>query len=266
MSRPVLAEIHLHPLKSGATIRLDRAEVEARGLAGDRRWMVVDSSGTFVTGRTLPRLTLIRAEPAGGGLRLSAPGADDLDVTLPTDAPRVIARVWGSVVTPLLADDLAHAWVSAVAGADLRLVHMDDACVRPVGPRGGPDDVVSFADAFPLLVVSRAALHALNGRLESPVPMERFRPNLVIDGVGPHAEDTWRRIRVGNVELDVVEECIRCVFTTVDPDLGVVVPGGEPLRTLATYRRRDAGVAFGQNAIPRSTGTIRVGDDVEVVA
>jgi uncharacterized protein YcbX len=174
-------------------------------------------------------------------------------------------------VTPLLATHDAHDWFSAYLGAPHRLVYMDDACTRALkamydGKYGEDDDRMSFADGFPVLLISQAALDHLNGKLAQPLPMLRFRPNLVVAGTEPHAEDGWKRIRIGDVELDVVKSCTRCVFTTVDFERGERDPSGEPLRTLTQYRRSPNGVTFGQNLIPRKLGTVHVGDTVEVLA
>jgi MOSC domain-containing protein len=264
-----LASIHIYPLKSCAPLALDRAVVEERGLVGDRRWMVIDAADRFLTGRQQPRLTLIAAVPDGDALRLSAPGMPDLCVTAPA-GERIATAVWGTAVRPLAADAAAHEWISSFLGAPCRIVHMDDACTRPVTTAHDSDRdtvaEVSFADGFPLLLISQAALDALNARLQAPVPILRFRPNLVVAGTAAHAEDGWKRIRVGAVEFDVVKPCTRCVFTTVDFERGAFDPSGEPLRTLIGYRRTPDGVAFGQNLIPRGGGTIRVGDPVEVLA
>jgi len=267
-----LSAIHIFPLKSCAPLARTQALVERRGLAGDRRWMIVDANGRFVTGRDQARLTLVRAFPDGDGLALSAPGLPDLRVPAPrADGARVQTAVWGAAVTPLLASEEASAWISAHLGLPSRLVHMDAACMRRVkakydGRYGEDDDEVSLADGFPLLLISQAALDLLNSKLTKPVPMLRFRPNLVVAGTAPHAEDGWKRIRIGEAEFDVVKPCSRCVFTTVDFDSGRRDPAGEPLRTLITYRRGPDGVTFGQNLIPRKLGTLRVGDAVEVIA
>jgi uncharacterized protein YcbX len=144
---------------------------------------------------------------------------------------------------------------------------MDDDCLRHVDPDySQPDDIVSFADGYPLLLISQAALDLLNAKLAQPVPMLRFRPSLVIAGTAPHAEDGWKRVRIGGVEFDVAKPCIRCAFTTVDFERGAFDPSGEPLRALLTYRRTPKGVSFGQNLIPRGAGTLRVGDALEVLA
>ena len=263
---PVLSALHVFPLKSCAPLVLDAATLEPRGLRHDRRWIVADATGRFLTGRQHPRLTLLRVVPDDDGIVVSAPDRPPLRLRPPADAPRAPIRIWSDTVAALPAGDEADAWISSFLGIPARIAYMDDACVRAVSPdyaRHGEE--VSFADAFPLLLISQAALDALNSRLAAPVPMLRFRPNLVIANTAPHAEDGWKRIRVGAIELDIVKPCVRCVFTTVDFEHGRFDPTGEPLRTLTTYRRGERGVTFGQNAIPRNVGTLRVGDPVEVL-
>jgi uncharacterized protein YcbX len=185
----------------------------------------------------------------------------------PASGARFDVTVWASTVAALAAGFTADAWISLFLGMPARFAYMDDACTRPVTREYSRDgDEVSFADAFPLLVISAAALDALNAKLATPVPMLRFRPNLVVANTAPHAEDGWKRIRIGGVEIDLVKPCSRCVFTTVDFAKGEFDASGEPLKTLITYRRGERGVTFGQNAIPRGVGTLRVGDEVEVIA
>jgi MOSC domain-containing protein len=265
--KPALSALHIFPVKSCAPLALASALVEARGLAHDRRWLVTDAQARFLTGRQHPRLTRVRARPDADALLLDAPGMSSLRVRAPIDGERVEAIVWKNTVAPLAAGAEADAWISAFLGMPARVFFMDEACVRPVTPDyARPGDEVSFADAFPLLLITESALDALNARLAAPVPMLRFRPNLVVAHAAPHAEDGWKRVRIGEVEFDLVKPCSRCVFTTVDFTRGEFDPSGEPLRTLGTYRRTDRGVTFGQNVIPRGTGTIRVGDAVEVLA
>lgn len=263
-----LASIHVYPLKSGAPMALDTARVEARGLEQDRRWMAVDASGKFLTGRQHPRLTLIRAEPDGPGtLRLRAPDMPELRLLPAPDRTRRTVDVWGSRVDALVTDAEADAWISAFLGIPASFAHMDVDCLRSINPEHAqPDDIVSFADGYPLLAISQAALALLNSKLAQPVSMLRFRPNLVIAGTTPHAEDDWQRVRIGSIEFDVAKPCIRCLFTTVDFTRGVLDESGEPLRTLLTYRRTAKGVSFGQNLIPRGAGTLHVGDAVEPLA
>lgn len=268
-----IASLHLHPLKSCAPLDVDRLDVTPRGPAGDRRWLVVDADARFVTARQRTEMVGIRAVPEDEGLHLDAPGMPPLHVpTPPPDAPRLEVAIWRDAVSAQRCDARADAWLSRYLGMPARLVHMDAAAARAVDPAfARPGDEVSFADAYPLLVISQAALEALNARLETPVPMARFRPNLVVDGSAPHAEDGWRRVRIGGIEFDAVKPCTRCVFTTVDPATMTRDPDGEPLRTLATYRRAPegsglSGVLFGMNLIPRGAGTLRRGDAVSVLA
>jgi uncharacterized protein YcbX len=187
------------------------------------------------------------------------------------DGARIATAVWGATVMPMLAATEAHAWISTWLGKPCRIAYMDDACRRAVkakydGQYGEDDDEVSLAEAVPLLLISAASLDLLNTKLAQPVPMLRFRPNLVVDGTQPHAEDGWKRIRIGTVEFELVKACTRCVFTTVDFERGEFDPSGEPLRTLIGYRRSADGVSFGQNLIPRSLGLVRIGDAVTVLA
>lgn len=266
----ILSGLYLYPIKSTAPLPVREAAVEPRGLAHDRRWMVVNPGGQCVTGRELARLTLVRAQPVDDGLRLEAPGMPVLHVATPRrgDGDDLQVTVWDSTLAAGTAGSAADTWLSDFLLQSVRLVHMDENSRRLIDePQAAPDDIVSFADGYPLLLISQASLDGLNARLATPVPMLRFRPNLVVAGAAtPHAEDGWRRVRVGEVEFDVVKPCARCVFTTVDPQRGERDPAGEPLRTLITYRRTASGVTFGQNLIPRSTGTVRSGDRVEVLA
>lgn len=264
-----LSSLHLYPLKSAAGMTVETLEIEPRGPRGDRRWMVVDAEGRFVTGRQVPRLVSIRAEAIGDGLRLSATGHAPIGVAAPIDAARLRATIWNDAVDAAMVAPEADAWLSEVLQRSVRLVHMDAQAARAVDPAyAQPGDEVSFADGYPLLVISQAALDALNARLAeagaAPVTMAHFRPNLVVDGVAAHAEDDWRRVRIGGIAFDAVKPCTRCVFTTVDPVLAQRREDGEPLNLLKTYRRTPAGVTFGMNLIARGRGVLRRGDAVEV--
>ena len=262
-----LSGLYLYPIKSSAPLETQTAVVEPRGLQHDRRWMVVDAEGRVLTGRERPRLTLVRAQPVPAGLSLAAPGMQSLSVPFPQTEATVLVNVWKQEVAARPAEAAADAWLSEFLQQPARLVHMDADVSRPIiDPHSQAGDEVSFADAFPLLLISRAALDGLNTRLAKPVSMLQFRPNLVVEGVAAHAEDGWKRIRIGEVEFDVAKACTRCVFTTIDPRRGERDPDGEPLRTLIGYRRTADGVTFGQNLIPRSLGSVRVGDKVEVLA
>ena len=259
--------IRIYPLKSAAPVTLDAASVEARGLVGDRRWMIVDADGKFVTARKHPRLVLIRARIDGDGLMLEAPGMPSLTVTADAQAERLATAIWKDRVMAMTAAAAADRWISEYLGVAARFVHIDSGVTRAVNPAyARPGDEVGFADGFPLLLISQASLDGLNERLAQAVPMLRFRPNVVVAGTAAHAEDDWRSVRIGEVRFDVVKPCTRCVLTTVDPATGCFDAQGEPLRTLTRYRRSEKGVLFGQNLIPRGIGRIRQGDTVEVIA
>ncbi|MFQ5645283.1 MAG: MOSC domain-containing protein, partial [Thiogranum sp.] len=262
-----VTEINIYPIKSTRRIALTESAVVPRGLPRDRRWMLVDTDGKFITARQHPTLAVVETQFAGDVLRVSVAGRQPLQ--LPLQAPDVEPRkvtIWRDQCDAVPVGAEADAWFSDYLGMACQLVRMTDELVRGVDTNfGQPGDEVSFADGFPLLLLSEASLHDLNGRLDQAVSMRRFRPNLVVDGEQPYAEDNWRRLRVGEVEFEGVKNCSRCVFTTIDPDTGVKNPDREPLRTLSSYRRRpEGGVFFGQNLIPRSGGVIHVGDVVEV--
>ena len=260
-----LSALGLYPLKSGRGLSLQVATAEPAGLRHDRRWMIVDAAGRFVSQREDPRLGRIVPTIDDDALRLSAPGARDLSVPLrPATGPPRHVTIWEDEVEARGCGDDADAWVEEVLGAGHRLVVLADATARPVDPdHGRAGDAVSFADGFPYLLTTTASLDDLNRRAGTALTMARFRPNLVIEGAAPFEEDRWRRIRVGDVVFRVVKPCARCVVTTLDPD--TLEAGPEPLRTLARFRAADGKVHFGQNLLPDGGGTLRVGDPVEVL-
>jgi uncharacterized protein YcbX len=258
----ILSSISIYPIKSTAGMVVQSAEIDARGFMHDRRWMIVDQEGRFLTGRQVPRMVLVRAIPEGDGLLLEAPSMPSLQVLAPDGVgDRLPVTVWDDVVNAACADVSADAWFSEFLGRPVRLVMMDALSVRTVASADA--NSVSFADGYPFLAISQASLDGLNARLAAPLSMQRFRPNLVIDGCDPHAEDQWHRIRIGGIEFEATKPCTRCVFTTVDPLLGERDPSGEPLRTLKSYRRTNEGITFGMNWIARGRGQLRVGDPVE---
>lgn len=269
-----LDAITIYPVKSLRGVAVHEAVVEPWGLAGDRRWMVVDEQGRYLTQRDLPGMARIAAAPDGdGGVVLSAPDdrAGELRAPKPdADGPTLEVVVWRDRVRAQSAGRDADAWLSDALGRACRLVHMGDpAAARPVDPTyAGPTDRVSFADGFPLLGVSAASLDDLNARMAQPVPMARFRPNLVVSGGAPWTEDGWRLLRVGGAEgvaFRAVKPCARCVIVATDQETGARARDREPLRTLAGFRRDGRGkVLFGQNLVPDGTGRIAVGDGVEV--
>ncbi len=252
----------VYPIKSCGGVELGRARVERRGLERDRRFMLVDEQGSFVTQREEGRLALTRLGVAEGVVRVTAEGQPPLALSAePAAGERIRVRVWDDDTEGLVQPE-ASAWFSRFLGRPVRLVHMPPDVRRPVDPGyGQAGDEVGFADGFPLLLISEASLEELARRLERPVEMRRFRPNLVVTGASPHAEDGWRRFRVGTLTFRAVKPCSRCLITTRDPDTGEL--GKEPLATLAGYRKQDGKVMFGVNVIPDGPGEIAVGDVVE---
>jgi len=272
-----LAELRRYPVKSCRGQQLEVAVVEPWGLAGDRRWMLVDETGETVTAREHAEMLLVHPRlRADGGLEVSAPPDSDLPdlVVPPPVGGRVVdVSVFGRApFAATEADHEADAWFSKVLGEPVRLVFADDPNRRQANAEfAGPGVPMHFGDAYPLLVTTEASLAALNELIaagpradEGPLPMVRFRPNLVVAGGLPWAEDGWRRIRVGAAEFRVVKGCDRCAIPTTDDE--TAVRRKEPTYTLAQHRRWDGAVWFGMNLVPVTPGaTIRVGDEVEVL-
>jgi uncharacterized protein YcbX len=258
-----LSSIVVYPVKSCTGIEVDAAAVDRFGLRGDRRWMLVDTGGRFLSQRELPSLALIGASPLPDGGLLLTQGGSRCPVAVPGPGePPVEVEIWQDRVMAVDAGDGAAAWLSEVVERDCRLIYMPEECHRPVDPayaRGG--ETVSFADGFPLLLTTEASLAALNARLEQPVPMNRFRPNLVVSGCQPFAEDDWCRIRIGTVEFALAKPCSRCVVPSIDQATGSRDPAIS--RVLAGFRRFDGQILFGQNLLQAGNGVLRRGDRVE---
>jgi uncharacterized protein YcbX len=262
-----VASIHTYPIKGCYRVDTAAADVEPWGLAGDRRWLIVDpATGVGLTQRDLTALTRIRPVPTPSGLVLRTAGKADLDVAAPVGGGREAVEVWRERLKAARAGAAADAWLSAVLGREVRLVYLDDPEQRGVDPAfGSPGDRVGFADAYPLLLANEASLDALNGWLDDPLPMTRFRPNVVVSGFPAWAEDAWigGRVRIGDMVFRAPKPCDRCVVTTTDQETGQ--KGREPLFTLAKFRRYPAGLLFAVNLIPDGVGRIAVGDPVAPV-
>ncbi|MEW9529868.1 MOSC domain-containing protein [Microbispora sp. NPDC049125] len=267
-----LTDIVIYPIKSGSGIAKEAAVIQPWGLDGDRRWAVIGEDGDNLWLGEHPRMITVRARSLeDGGLALSAPGCPGLTVP-PAEGKRVPVGFTG-LDEAVEADQAAHEWFTRLLGRPARLVWLDDPRRRSVDPAHGglPGDVVSFAWDAPLLLTSRSSLRLLDEWIaggagergeEPPAPlsMARFRPNVVVDGAEPYEEDGWAEVQIGEVDFRVSEICDRCAVTTIDPD--TAVKGKEPIRTLARHRRWDGKTWFGIRLVPRSTGTIRVGDAV----
>jgi len=257
--------LFVYPVKSCRGLSFDRYPVEARGLRHDRRWMVVDPDGQFVTQRTHPRLALVQVSIDERWLVLGAKDTPPLALPIepPPGAPWRKVRVWRDDVDALDCGQAAADWMSHWLCERVALVYMPEGVRRAVNPlHARADDVVGFADGYPLLVVTRASLDDLAERIGNDIPMNRFRPNIVIEGAERWAEDRWKRIRIADIPIRLPKPCARCVVTTTDQD--TAERGIEPLKTLATFRRDGANVLFGQNAIPDAAGTLSIGQAVVV--
>ena len=257
----VVSALYVYPVKSCRGIRVQEWPVVARGFFADRRWMIVDACGKYVTQRELPQLALVNTALEADRLRLTAPGRAELELPLAheTGESREV-QVWEDRAVGI-AHALGSAWFSEYLGAPHELVYMPEHCRRQVNPaRAKPSDIVGFADGYPFLLISEASLDDLNSRLEVPIAIERFRPNIVIRGSEPFAEDGYARVRIGPIAFRGPKRCDRCVITTIDPITGE--GGKEPLRTLAKFRLADQKVWFGMNLIHDSVGVLRVGDSV----
>jgi uncharacterized protein YcbX len=259
-----LTALNIYPIKSTKGIALAESEVDGFGLRYDRRWMVVDSSGQFLSQRSHARLALVIPSIQGDRLRIDAPGMPALEVPLrPSPSVTTTAAVWDDICSVSWVGESAADWFSEFLGSACSLVHMAEDTVRPADPAFAPTGSrVSFADGFPFLLISEESLADLNRRLAEPLPMNRFRPNLVVAGGEPYEEDRWTRLEIGGIRLRVVKPCGRCVVTTTDQSTGQ--RGKEPLRTLATYRKRDGEVMFGQNVVHENPGRLRIGDPVVI--
>ncbi len=260
-----LTGLFVYPIKGCRGHAVDDMPIDARGAVGDRRLMLVTPNGRFITQREVPRLATVAPRLDGPSLTVEAPWSEPFRTEVDwSGAPRTVS-IWKNILTAHDQGDTAAAWFSGAIGAECRLVAFGGLSHRPLDPHYAPRDgaETTFTDGYPLLVTLEASLDALNQRLDVPVPMARFRPNIVIAGVRAWDEDGWRVLTVGALTCDVVKPCDRCVVTTVDQTSGTRDPGQEPLRTLTTFRKVEGtGVLFGQNLVPRAAGTVRNGDAV----
>jgi uncharacterized protein YcbX len=263
---PILSNITIYPVKSLRGHSVAQLTVERMGLENDRRFMLVDPQGMFVTQREHARLALITPSLGPETISFSAPGMPDLTIPVRTLGQTLGVEIWDSSgVQAVDQGPLPAEWLSEFLKMSVRLVRMAPDYQRLVSPEYAlqPDDHVGFADGFPILIVSQESLDDLNSRLEQPIPMNRFRPNLVVSGATPFAEDGWKRLRIGQVELALVKPCARCNVPAIDQDSAQI--GREPNTTLARYRKINGKVMFGVNVIPVTTGPLTLGAPVEIL-
>ncbi|WP_083704589.1 hybrid-cluster NAD(P)-dependent oxidoreductase [Motiliproteus sp. MSK22-1] len=263
-----LSRISIYPIKSTAPTHQSRAWVENKGLAFDRRFVVTEPDGTFMTARKHPKLARVDATLTADGLLLSAPGQTPLAVRYTDFSDRYQpVQVWSDHFQGLYCCSDYDQWFSDYLDQPCQLLFMGEQAIRSIE---APGKQVSFADAYPLLLISEASLEGLNARLSEPVKMERFRPNIVVNGCDSFAEDSWKTIRIGEVTFEVINPCSRCIFTTLDPANGKFDENREPLATLQKFRRgtdedSQNDVFFGQNLVPLNEGLIKQGDRVEIL-
>ena len=261
-----LASIHIHPIKSLGGFSIEEGRVTDRGLEGDRRWMLVDENATFISQREIAEMACLHTSPSGGGFTVT-----DLrngnSIELPWkigEGENLRVQIWSDKVNAIH-DGNFDQWFSEALDRKVRLVYMPDGSKRRTDGRYAKS-LNSFSDGFPFLIASQASLDDLNEKLrskgEAAIPMDRFRPNLVIAGGEPFQEDRWRQLMIGNVRFDLVKPCARCAITTTDQQTGE--RRKEPLRTLSTYRSKGNKVLFAMNAVAHAEGMIWIGDPIEV--
>lgn len=259
-----LQDIYIYPIKSLGGNRVETCLAEERGLKYDRRWMLVDQNGRFLSQREHPSLALLKTEMTDSGIQVHHKEIPSFNILVPfepqTDQFRQVT-IWGDKVPAQLVDKRIGKWFSKQLGQDCELVFMPESTQRKVDPAYAINhESVSFADGMPFLLISQASLDDLNSRLANPVPMNRFRPNLVVAGGEAFQEDEWGEISIGKAVFNAVKPCARCVVTTIDQQTSK--KGKEPLKTLAGYRSKNNKVLFGQNLVLKKGAEINVGDSI----
>ncbi len=277
-----LSEINIYPIKSLGGIALDKSVVEKRGLQFDRRWMLVDEKNQFLTQRELPKMATISLALTENGLSASAEHFENLLIPYkPHDDKKIEVSIWQNICEAILLEKSFGDWFSAVLQTNCRLVYMPDETERAVNPLFNKNnDIVSFADGYPFLVIGENSLNNLNEKLDDSIPMNRFRPNFVVKNSAPFAEDNWKKLNIGGTTFRITKPCARCIIPTIDQAEGFFT-GKEPLKTLADYRlAKDIfpnnfsslglnknSVLFGQNLIAEGFGEIlKIGDEIKVLA
>ena len=264
-----LSALYRYPLKSARGQALQSSTLGSLGVSGDRRWMLVErDNGRFLTQRAYPQMSQLTAlHGEQGDLTLEASGRPALNVAVPqADCDLRGVTIWRDTFRVPDAGDAAAQWLSEFIGKDVRLVYVPEARTRFLpGGYGRVDDRVAFADGFPLLLIGQGSLDDLVHKVGRPLEMQRFRPNLVVEGAEAFAEDGWKRIRIGEMEFRVLKPCERCILTTIDPQTGERSEDREPLTTLKTYRQKEGDVLFGQNLVADGSGVLEVGMPVTVL-
>ena len=261
-----LSEINIYPIKSLGGISLQSSVVEERGLKYDRRWVLVDESNKFFTQRDFPEMALIKVSVEQDGLKLQHKAITIEPLFIPFEfahSKRDKVAIWDDNVTGEFYNPRVDNWFSEIIGIKCHLVRMPESTKRAVDEYYAKNKIVSFADGYPFLIIGQASLNDLNSKMEVPLPMNRFRTNFVVTGGKPFEEDEWKKIKINEVEFDVIKPCARCVITTVDQNTGE--KGKEPLTALSKFRKVNGNVLFGQNMVADNYGQIEVGSEIEVL-
>ncbi|WP_410497837.1 MOSC domain-containing protein [Chitinibacter sp. S2-10] len=258
-----LSALYRYPLKSAQGQALSHSAVSPQGLPLDRDWMIATPEGLYITARTHPQLIRVQAIPNDDGIFFSAPGMDDIFVPLSAFQRQQQAEIWDDHFAARSGAQAANDWFSSYLEQTVIVMWIGLEPHRRVRRR--PEIAISFNDGYPLLLIGEASLHELNRRAGQDFDMRRFRPNLVIANSAAFAEDGWRKIKIGEVIFEIVKPCERCAITTLDPDTALAAARGEPLRTLASFRKAADGVIFGQNIIALNRGQLKPGQPVTIL-
>ncbi|MFY0593497.1 MOSC domain-containing protein [Roseivirga sp.] len=269
MSTLKISDLWIYPIKSLAGIQLKKAQVEKRGLQYDRRWVLVDMEGVFVNQREFPEMNFLQPAINSHSITISHKHGkkESLSFSLTEpDSDPIEVSVWDDQCTGKPVSEEADEWFSDFLGKQVRLLFMHKKGVRPADQRYAlsPSDEVSYADGYPILMISEASLALLNEKTEEHIPMNRFRANIIVSGATAHQEDSLREIEIGEVKLYGVKPCARCVMTTINIETGL--KGKEPLKSLASYRKVGYKILFGENFIPAKEGVIEVGQEITIQA
>jgi len=261
-----VSQLYIYPVKSLGGIALTRARVTDRGFEHDRRWMLVDDNNLFISQRDVHQMALMKLKITDEGIRVDyAP--KNSSFTIPFHPPTnefADVTIWDDTCEGQFVSDEADQWFRDMLEISCRLVYMPDETARITDQRYTPgNSITSFSDAYPFLIIGQASLNDLNNRLSEPLPMDRFRPNIVFTGGAPYQEDAMHTFNIGDIFFHGVKLCARCIMTTIDQ--ATAIKYKEPLKTMARYRFKNNKIMFGQNLVHKGLGEISVGDALEVL-
>ncbi|MEJ0106327.1 MAG: MOSC N-terminal beta barrel domain-containing protein [Bacteroidota bacterium] len=265
---PVISELYIYPVKSLGGIAVSSVELTDRGFKYDRRWMLVNMNNEFLTQREFSQMALLQTSITKDGIQVHRKNNPNERVHIPFEneaKEKLTVKIWDDYCDAIFVNNELDQWFSEMLNIKCRLVHMPGDSLRKVDQRYAlhNDDITSFSDAYPVLIIAKESLQDLNSRLEGPLPMNRFRPNIVIEDCEPYEEDVMQHVQINGINFYGVKLCARCVMTTIDQDSAA--KNKEPLKTLFTYRKRNNNVYFGQNILYEGRGTIKTGDELKII-